>query len=112
MVHRVPLGAVALLVQKFGGTSVGDPERIREVADHVGIAAAFAGPSEVVVGADESTPVDYAAIDVIREQSKKRKQMVPATTTYGTGVSNAYPLEVTVGGATIFVQHIERFEKL
>ena len=26
---------VALIVQKFGGTSVGDPERIREVADHV-----------------------------------------------------------------------------
>lgn len=37
----------------------------REVADHVGIAAAFAGPSEVVVVADESTPVDYAAIDVV-----------------------------------------------
>jgi aspartate kinase len=26
---------VAVLVQKFGGTSVGDPDRIREVADHV-----------------------------------------------------------------------------
>ncbi len=26
---------MALLVQKFGGTSVGDPDRIREVADHV-----------------------------------------------------------------------------
>jgi aspartate kinase len=26
---------VALYVQKFGGTSVGDPDRIREVADHV-----------------------------------------------------------------------------
>ncbi len=26
---------VSLLVQKFGGTSVADPERIREVADHV-----------------------------------------------------------------------------
>jgi aspartate kinase len=26
---------VPLVVQKFGGTSVGDPERIREVADHV-----------------------------------------------------------------------------
>ena len=26
---------MALYVQKFGGTSVGDPERIREVADHV-----------------------------------------------------------------------------
>ncbi len=42
---RTPLGrargapvtspAVALLVQKFGGTSVGDPERIRTVADYV-----------------------------------------------------------------------------
>ena len=27
--------AVTLLVQKFGGTSVGDPDRIRQVADHV-----------------------------------------------------------------------------
>ena len=26
---------MALLVQKFGGTSVGDPDRIRDVADHV-----------------------------------------------------------------------------
>ena len=31
----VASAVVALLVQKFGGTSVGDPERIREVADHV-----------------------------------------------------------------------------
>ncbi|MHB1139963.1 MAG: amino acid kinase family protein, partial [Microthrixaceae bacterium] len=26
---------MALLVQKFGGTSVGDPDRIRDVAGHV-----------------------------------------------------------------------------
>ncbi len=31
----VPSLAVAVVVQKFGGTSVADPERIREVADHV-----------------------------------------------------------------------------
>ena len=37
----------------------------REVAGQVGVAAAFAGPSEVVVIADDSVPVDYAAIDVI-----------------------------------------------
>lgn len=37
----------------------------QQVANEVGIAAAFAGPSEVVVVADDSTPVDYAAIDVI-----------------------------------------------
>lgn len=37
----------------------------QEVAGDVGIAAAFAGPSEVVVVADESARPDYAAIDVI-----------------------------------------------
>lgn len=33
---RLPIScvAVSLVVQKFGGTSVGDPDRIREVADH------------------------------------------------------------------------------
>ncbi len=37
----------------------------REVSSVVGIASAFAGPSEVVVVADETAPVDFAAIDVI-----------------------------------------------
>lgn len=37
----------------------------RVVSDHVGIAAAFAGPSEIVVVADGSTPVDSAAVDVM-----------------------------------------------
>jgi histidinol dehydrogenase len=37
----------------------------REVAGVVGVPSAFAGPSEVVVVADDSTPVQLAAIDVI-----------------------------------------------
>lgn len=37
----------------------------REVAGLVGIPSAFAGPSEIVVIADDSTPVDFAAIDVV-----------------------------------------------
>jgi histidinol dehydrogenase len=37
----------------------------REVAGAVGVPSSFAGPSEVVVIADDTTPVDYAAIDVI-----------------------------------------------
>jgi histidinol dehydrogenase len=37
----------------------------REVAGDVGVAAAFAGPSEVVVVADATAPVDYAAIDLV-----------------------------------------------
>ena len=31
----------------------------------VGVPSAFAGPSEIVVVADDTAPVDYAAIDVI-----------------------------------------------
>ncbi len=52
------------------------------------------------------------AISVIAEHSRERKQFMPATTSFGTGITEAYPIEVTVGGATLFVQHIERFEKL
>ncbi len=37
----------------------------QEVAGTVGVAAAFAGPSEVVVVADASVPADFAAVDVI-----------------------------------------------
>ena len=37
----------------------------REVAGDVGIAAAFAGPSEIVVVADATAPPDFAAIDVM-----------------------------------------------
>jgi histidinol dehydrogenase len=37
----------------------------REVAGHVGVPSAFAGPSEVVVVADATTPAELAAIDVI-----------------------------------------------
>ena len=38
---------------------------LREVAGVVGVPSSFAGPSEVVVIADETTPVEYAAIDVV-----------------------------------------------
>ncbi len=52
------------------------------------------------------------AIDIIKEQGKQRKQMVPSTASYGMGIASSTPLEVTVGGATLFVQNIERFEKV
>jgi histidinol dehydrogenase len=37
----------------------------RAVADHVGIPTAFAGPSEVVVVADATAPVDLVAVDLL-----------------------------------------------
>ena len=37
----------------------------REVAGDVGVAAAFAGPSEIAVVADHTAPVDFVAIDLV-----------------------------------------------
>ena len=51
-------------------------------------------------------------IDVIREHSHKRQQFVPNSSAYIGGAYTSFPVEVTVGGATVFVTNIERFEKV
>lgn len=51
-------------------------------------------------------------IDVISKKSHKRKQFVPSATSYGVGTYTSIPVEVSIGGATIFVTNIERFEKV
>lgn len=49
-------------------------------------------------------------IDVIRQKSHKRKKTVPNSTPINSGID--FPVEVEVGGATVFVTDVERFEKL
>lgn len=51
-------------------------------------------------------------IEVIKRHSHKRKQFVPNSASYGMGSYASFPVEVSVGGATIFVTNIERFEKV
>lgn len=70
-------GAQAIAAMAYGTASVrpvdviGGPGNVyvaiakREVAGQVGVAAAFAGPSEVVVVADETAEVEFAAVDVL-----------------------------------------------
>jgi uncharacterized protein YaaQ len=60
----------------------------------------------------EETKVDEA-IDIIKSRSKSRKQVVNSFTGQpGNTVGfMPYPVEVVVGGATIFVLNVERFEK-
>ena len=70
----------------------------------------MAGNTTLLIGTDEEK-VD-ACIELIASQSKQRTEVVPSTASYGIGVTTAYPLEVTVGGATVFVTNVERFEKL
>ena len=70
----------------------------------------MAGNMTLLIGTEDEK-VD-ACIELIAQQSKQRKEVVPSTASYGIGVTTAYPLEVTVGGATVFVTNVERFEKL
>ncbi len=56
-----------------------------------------------------------SVIGIVEQKCHHRKQFVPSTPTYGsplTGQMPSMPLEVPVGGATVFVTNIERFEKL
>lgn len=52
------------------------------------------------------------AIEIIREYSHSRKQLVPTNTETGMNYIPNIPVEVTVGGATVFVLDVEQFERL
>ncbi|MEG1048995.1 MAG: cyclic-di-AMP receptor [Oscillospiraceae bacterium] len=70
----------------------------------------MSGNITLIIGTQEEK-VD-TVLNIISEHSKQRKEIVPSTATYGIGVTTSFPLEVTVGGATIFVVDVERFEKV
>jgi histidinol dehydrogenase len=75
-VYRVG-GAQAIAALAFGTESIRRVDVIagpgnrwvsmaqREVAGVVGVPSSFAGPSEVIVIADDTTPVEFAAIDIV-----------------------------------------------
>lgn len=53
------------------------------------------------------------AIDIISSKSHKRTEFVQNTMTNFSGESfGSIPVEIQVGGATIFVTDVERFEKV
>lgn len=70
----------------------------------------MAGNATILVGVDEEKVQEV--IDIIKEQSHSRKQMISATREMNYGYYPTMPVEVTVGGATIFVVDIERFERV
>ena len=72
----------------------------------------MAGTETLLVGVDEEKV--QTVIDIIKEFSHSRKQLIPTNTATeaGYGYFPSAPVEVTVGGATIFVVDIERFERV
>ena len=53
-----------------------------------------------------------AVIGIIAKYSSRRTQIVPSTSTMEVGMYSSFPVEVTVGGSTIFVLNVDRFEKV
>lgn len=69
-----------------------------------------AGNVTILIGLEDSRLDE--AMDLIRKYSNTRKQIIPTTANLGVGFHPAMPVEVTVGGATVFVLDVEQFEKL
>ncbi len=69
-----------------------------------------AGNTTIIVGCDDDK-VDQA-LEIIGEESKRRTEIVPSTASYDIGRYASFPVEVQVGGATIFILDVEQFIKL
>lgn len=69
-----------------------------------------AGNTTLLLGVEDEKVED--CISIIGSESCKRTEMVPATATFDIGRYTSYPVEVQVGGATIFVLNVEQLIKL
>lgn len=69
-----------------------------------------AGNTTLIVGTEDD--LVERAIEVIGEYSRRRTEVVPSTASYDIGRYASFPVEVQVGGATIFVVDVEQFVKL
>ena len=72
-----------------------------------------AGNTTLLLGVDDQR-VDEA-ISIVDSVCKSRKQISTATTSIGAmshGEFSSFPIEVTVGGATLFVLTVDQFIKI
>lgn len=69
-----------------------------------------AGNTTMIIGADDDK-IDEI-IEIIGSESKRRTEIVPSTASYDIGRYASFPVEVQVGGATIFVLDVAQFVKL
>ena len=69
----------------------------------------MAGNTTFISGVDDEKVDDV--IGIIAKYSNRRTQIVPSTSTMDVGMYSSFPVEVTVGGSTIFVMNVDRFRK-
>lgn len=70
------------------------------------------GNTTLMVVMEESQLEDV--LNLVRRYSSSRKAAINTNVTPSsmTGAYTPYPVEVTIGGATVFVLNVERFEKM
>ena len=73
-----------------------------------------AGNTTLLIGVDDEKL--HSVMEIIEQVCKSRKQITAAPSSMGSmgGMPGAasYPVEVTVGGATVFVMSVDQFVKL
>ena len=68
------------------------------------------GNTTLIVGCEDEKV--EKCIDIIGSEAKQRTEMIPSNVTYDVGRYSSFPVEVNVGGATIFVLDVEQFKKV
>lgn len=70
-----------------------------------------AGNTTLLIGVSSDKVEE--ALDIIRDNAKSRKQIINSSPQGGViGAFVPMPLEIVVGGATVFVVDVEKFEKV
>ena len=69
-----------------------------------------AGNTTLIIGCEDDEV--KKAIEIIGSESQRRKEAVPASMSMDMASLVSYPVEVEVGGATIFILNVEQFVKL
>jgi len=68
------------------------------------------GNTTLLIGCQEEQVED--AIKIIGEQSSRRVEAIPSTLSSEMNSVISFPMQVEIGGATVFVLDVEQFKKL
>lgn len=67
------------------------------------------GNVTVIIGLEDDKL--EGALDIIGKYSHSRKQVIPSASEAGMNLYSSMPVQVKVGGATVFVMAVEQFTK-
>lgn len=68
------------------------------------------GNTTLLIGCDDAEV--EKAIDIIGKESQRRTEAIPSTLSSEMNNLISFPMQVEIGGATIFVLNVEQFKKL